>query len=528
MIRRIPRFRIVVDQYNMQILRALRTKLYRDYLTFFRSLLELYGKSKQRREINEAISKIKRSVAFLDSVLIEGELKKGDAEDLAAQLGELNELRDQFLEQVKNVRALSRRVEEVRRETGISLEDLSITKEVVKKGIQQARRPIEKPSVLERLQEVAPRTYRAGARLLKGAGVAAFGPFAPLVDLVFPLATEMFKLPLAAGRALRRRREERFWRSLRPVTGRATLGELEQIQVERRMRPGVLEGRESSFFAPGIGPSIPRPIKRSREEQVAPLMYFFDKKAYRAKWTKELLSRFKRFEKKERGMGIMSSLLSSVGALPGRLLKLSAAIVPLVGKAGLLAGLGASIGFTINRVYKLGEVIASLRDVREQLGAGARKVGETVAQRKEAIREMGLEEYAKRTGRTSTGALVNILALEERARLQKYESLPWYKKIFTKKPELKTTYEIRERLEELKTELGIKGPPPGAAASAAREKQIAEEINKLSGVIKDLSQQVGRDKEVPAIKDASLGNLYDSGDVLINEHASGSLTLEGE
>jgi len=525
--RKIPRFEIIVDQYNMQTLRALRIKLSRDYLAFFRSLSKLYGRSRRKREIDETIIRIRTAIAFLDNILIEGVLEKKDVKSLTGQLKELNEIRDYFLEQVENVDALREKTEKVRRETGISPKDLNITEKVIKIGVQQARKPVWRPSTLERFKERMPRTYYAGARILRGAGAAAFGPFAPLASLALLSAGEMLKLPVTVVGALRKRKVESLRRELRPVIGGLSTQRLRQMYAERGAGLGVTGFGRLRAEVPRPQP-VARRRKRTKEEQVAPLVYFFDRKAYRAKWTRELLSRFKRFERKEKDAGLISSLLKGIGGLPGKFLKLSASIVPFLGKAGLLASLGASIGFTTSRLYKLAGVVASLWDVKKQVRTGAVKIGKTVAQRKEAIREMGLEKYAEKTGRAPAAVLTNIIAMEERARLQEEYSKPWYKRIFSKEPELKTSQEIQKRLEELKTEFGVRKQSPDAAASEAAGKQIVEEINKLSSAIKDLSQQVGRDKEVPAIKDTSIGNLYDSGDVLVNEHASGSLTLGGE
>jgi hypothetical protein len=93
---------------------------------------------------------------------------------------------------------------------------------------------------------------------------------------------------------------------------------------------------------------------------VAPLQYFFDKKAHKAKWTKDMSNRFKSIEKAIRkwkgGRG--------VGGIFG---ELTSGITPLIAKIGLLtAGIGGAI-LSFSKIKKAWDAFGELREAKKGL-----------------------------------------------------------------------------------------------------------------------------------------------------------------
>lgn len=503
---RYPVSPIEVDQFNTQTLEALHTKLSRDYLGLFRSLQKLYQKGKQRKALDSTVKELNQTVALLNNILRKGSISKEDAETLTTGINKINEDKDYFLQQAQGVQAFRERLDQVSEATGVSLEDLNITEEIVRRGVRQARKkPLRK--AVSALRGAMPETRGVIGGLARGAGVAALGPFAPLAGMGIGALRDVLGLGrrvggLAVG-AVRERRQARLGRMLRPAAYRAAPEELEYMAARRGVAPGL-----SAFRGLGRQPVSRR---RSREEAVAPLTYFFNKKAYRAKWTRDVLKWIKESGK---GKGKFRTMLT------GLFTSLGAAIGPLLGAAGF-AALAVGVGHSIYQFNKLRNVWKDYTKAKE-------------LERKAHERQMKAWD-------------MQLDHLEKRIK----ETKPEWEEVRKTTKFLTEQREIREHIGEYQVpavavidpfyraplatppgpgiERMVPGPGVAPLGTAPRAPEISSEMfQKLMESINNLSEQVKRDREAGSIKEVGLGNLFDSGDVLVNIHASGELTGGGD
>jgi len=523
----------VPDRYSNQTLKALLVKLSRDYLGFFRSLSELYGASKQKKEIDAVTVEIKKTIALVESVISSGAMNKRDVELLVERTESINAARDYFLEQSKEVTAFRERVEKVTAETGVSLQDLNITEEVVKRGAGQVRRAGREGAV-PFLKRTMPGTIRGVTTATKGLGVAAFGPFAPFAGMAGTAMKDIVGLTRGIAGKVRQRRESVLESQLRPMAMGAPPATFERLL-------GARGGGEPLTGYGGVsrrGGVVARPTK---EQMVLPLTYFFDKKAHKAKWTREILNRFKALEKRLSGKGIASML--GLGGLTKKFGMLGAGLLPLIGKVGLIAGLGAATVFTVIQLKKLTKTAGEYWDVLKNVEKHRKK-------------QLGLEEkFREKESAIHAKKMIAGKTPEERAegraglmRIKKERE-----EVYRKEAGRLSITEPGTAVKKLgswwlggaKTILGIGGKPrvdsgaepmtKGEGASIVRPPSggpvsagggvSATEMKELQKSIDNLSDSIKKDKAPEDIRRASLGNIYDSSDALGNEFASGGVTI---
>jgi len=521
---------IEIDRFNIQTLKAIYVKLVRDYVGFFVSLQKLYGQSKQRKRIDETVGKIRKTVTFLRYVLNAGTITKEDAEILTNDIEEINKDKDYFLEQAQDVRSLRERVSKVSETTGISPEDLNITKGIVEKGAKQARERVgaRKPSVF---RGAMPETRKTIKGLAGGVATAALGPFTPLASMAYGTAKDVLGLGQRAGRfateKVREGRQQRLEKQLRPFAYGAPPKELEQISTERGrgLSLGGIRG-----VSPLRGQSV-RGVstRRSREESVSSLMYFFDKKAHKAKWTRTVLKWIKESAKTKKG-GIFGGLLSGIK----NLLPAIAAVGLALGKAGLA---GAVAAFTAVELYRLTKLTGEYFDVLKNVKDFRKKQVEVLARQEQKVAGRAIfaetpeERQAAKKGRDVFQQARQEI-LEKEAKSWKPQNL--IKQWKTGAVGVKTG--VSGLFEAGVTKLGLRPrtdfAPSGVLPSmeAPREASQSTESVKIQkeslSVLKNVEEAIKKDREVPAIRQPGLGDMYDSGTPLLNEAASGGLTIE--
>ena len=514
-----------IDQYNLRTLRALKTKLVRDYLTFFGTLSGLYQGTKQKKDINNSTIKVNQTIALIDSILEGGVVGKKDVDKLLLLIDNINIDRDHFLQKASEVRAFSDRIARVAEETGISIEDLNITRDIAARVGMQTRKA-QREGVTSSLRKTMPEMFRLGGGVARGVGTALVGPFAPLLG---PMAAGVFGLGKGLVRGIQRRREVGLAEQLRPVAGGISSAFGERIS-RARGQESVVTGALSR--ATGQEPIIGR--RRSQEDLVRPLMYFFDRKAYRAKWTKELLGKIKNLEGGKGGLGGLFGGL--FGGLAGKLKSL----LPIIGALGKIGALGAAITFAAVKLYELADVTKGYFDVRKNV--------KRFEEKQKGFLERGLR---KAVGLTMFGDTDEERQAGRRARkvyqkaLQKEferEAKRWGPSLLTwdswkqgvaglisqgrEKLGMKPTIDLE--IPEVSTP--ISSIPRGRELGVEELRDIMRDTEKrgqeLQRSIDRLADSIDKEKSVPNIRNRGYGNPYDSADTLLGMRASGELTID--
>ena len=496
-----------VDLSSMQAFSALRAKLARDYLIFFRNLEKAYSAGELGEEAKAASKLVVSTLHLVDRSIAFGVPQKEDVEDIIANVDVLNAQRDFFVQRAEEDRDLKERIEQTEEETGVSPEALGITEKAIRRGARIERKRARR-GALPRARRM-PRTRELGAELGKGLGVAALGPFYPIAEMLSGPLRDIFGL----GRGMLRRREERrLGESFRP-TG----------------YPGGELGRGAELRALGV--PIPGIREISGRSVFEAFRLFFDKEAYRTKWTKELLQRIKELGRpRERKEGLVGGIAERLG-LPAAGAALGALLPAIAGAAA-----GAIPVWLIEKAYaKYTESVAKAYESLEGLVDATSMWTKYAAEmRIQLVKD--IKESMK-----FAGPLMGEMQAREKGELQvpleglrrdpfATPSLEEVKRIQRGAPEWVIPPEKTERVDLrglTRAAAGVWGPAlfpqhSTLGASSGMDKQI----EKLSKAVDNLSGQIGPRRIQPSIKEPGLGDPFDSADALLSEYTSGRLTLE--
>lgn len=505
---------LAVDKFNTRVLRALSTKLSRDYLGFFGSLSKLYTKGEQKKKLNSVVGRVRKSITLLDNMISAAKVSEDDVENLLADVEEINKSRDYFLAQAEQNRSLEGKIQKATEATGVSPQDLNITKEIIRKGAAQVRRRTREGAA-PFLKRTMPGTIGLGAELGKGALAAALGPFAPIAGMAGTILKGIAGVGAGIREKRQLRREEKLAGRIAPMAQGFEPSVFERLRAKRAGQP----------LAAGFGGVARRtPFRRqSKEEMVFPLTYFFDKKAHKAKWTKEVLSRFKKLEK-----GI--SRTRDGGLFKGLFGRLTAGISPLVRNLALLtAGVGAS-AVSFVKIKQAWDAFTGYRGAKKELEE-SKKVMRAVAGTGPGTWEhelltqedpiAALKRY-KKEGRIAP----QIASVLEKRMTPGYvkahkKAAQWTKeseeaKLLTER--ISGGMVTRESLlEALPTTTRSPFPPGGNEEVKQGMLGVQKAVEKVNDTI---SRQQG-----PAVKGASLGDPFGTGDPLMLGWSTGELSI---
>ena len=397
-----------VDRFSLRTLRAMYVKLERDYTVFFRTLSDLYGQSKQKREVDETLKDINKALGIVRSVIDSGEIAKKDAELLYDLFDRIEESKQFFLEQAASVKALQERLEKVTRDTGVSPQDLNITKDIVRTGIRQAQQS-QREGTKSFLDRTAPGMMKLGGDLGTGVATALAGPFTPVLGALKDVVGGV----VGIGRGMR---ERKFSTEARESAG--------------RIRPSTPVSQPAETTTQHATVSTVGPVA-TKGLTSSDLYKFFDRDAFRAKWTKAHLEAVKggvggKGDPGELGLGGLGSL---VGKASDALRTFGPAVVAgsaaFLGKGGL--ALGAAWG--AKKLYDLGKEVVKYESAQKQ----ARKASDAYAHSVNMWADFlsdpeNLLKYQKQRG----VSLEQIAEEDARRRLtaeqKKLETLPLHKK----------------------------------------------------------------------------------------------------
>lgn len=508
---------IAIDRFNTRVLQALSTKLSRDYLGFFGSLAKTYTRGEQKKKLDSTVGMIKKSIVLLENMISMNRVSRNDVKNLVEYVEEINRSRDDFLLQAEQNKSFEAKMQKVSDVTGISPQDLSMTKEIITKGAAQVRRRT-KEGVLPFIKRAMPGTLALGGELGRGGAVAALGPFAPIAGMLGTLAKGAWGI----GSGIRERRqlgqEERLSRQLAPMA------ESLQTPAFRRMAARRAEHPFAASFA-GLSRREPVPRRRSKEEMVLPLTYFFDKKAHKTKWTKELLDRFKRIEK-----GISKRGDSSLfGGLFG---KLAGGITPLIGKLALLAAGVVAVTASFVKIKVLWDKFFDFQKARKGLveakkrqeaiaGLGPGTWGQEALKRKDPV--AAIEQWKKE------GKIDPLTAKKIKERIILERIIP--KKTIELKKDVTDVEAMAERFRRGTSKRDeLLEAMPTTIRDPFRLEDRKEKDTSMLGVQKaveqvndTLSRQQGS-----GVRGAALGDPFGVGDPLLANWSSGQITVESD
>ncbi len=505
-----------IDQFSMKIFRALHRKMSRDYLPFVSALSRLYSQGPMKEVIKDFDREIHEVLSIVDHALEETFISNEQGKELVQSVTDVEELKEGLEQQARTVKAFAEKLGKVEAETGISTDTLNVTRDIASQGVAQVKRETKEPA-LDYLNRVAPKATETMTNVLKGAATGLAGPYAPAIGML----SDVTNIPLEMHRKHRQRKEAGMSASIRPH------------------RPGLAEGLVTPGGRHGAG--LPRfqgfsdmggPGTGNRRADNNPLMQFFNKGAFTAKWTKQLLLKISSIAAslsmgggggKGKG-GVVSSVLS--GATGAGLAATAAKAVPVLGAAAVAGGAALAGGVAITQAYKASKAEIEFKKARERLtGALQMLASQTERTIKQIQQAGGIEAYAEKAEQSPRQVAMDIASTEQWVEQQKWANRsPWKKAFgvsaFVKKPELQPFYDRVDQLErELAAQKVLK--QTGSDGSTQANQELLTELKRISRN----TAPAATTSNNGVVSGAAPRDAKDSGDVLLNSFIGGGLSI---
>lgn len=352
--------------------RRIQIRYSEDYLPFVNAMIRRVGKAHSGflMEIREVIQEV---IADLGK-LMSGKAQKDAQKKLINRVIENIESVDTQLENFKKAQANSDKVvkaiENSEKKTGVAFDELTKDQKFIKAGLKKAKP--KGPGLVEQLKGMAPQAFATGEDLTKGLAQAVLGPFAGMAQLAGQTGTGIYK---GIREKIIKRKEERLSQGLKPVSTKLSpeiAGEIAALEKSgtptgKIFKPGGLAPDIGVPSAPGetVGKkaapapaaALPPALKTAKagaapamemkpktiKDMAKPMEFFFDKLAYKTKWTADLMKEIKKLTKTTKegggkgflggmfGGGFMTALKSAFPFLIGTLIPV------LLGGAALAA-----------------------------------------------------------------------------------------------------------------------------------------------------------------------------------------------
>jgi hypothetical protein len=376
--------KFTLDPATLTTLHRVREKYVYDYDTFISDVIRKLGKQ-NAGDLIYLRELVRQVIDDIDDVLAGKNIRNG--KDVTVKI--FNSMNDvtkgiaDYKESVKDNGLIREKIEQAEKTTGVSFGDLEQTQETIGKGIKQVQRR-QKTGVLDTLKAVSPSAFNFGKSAIGGIVNSALGPFAGMAKGVWGAGQEV-------GNFLKARKEERENRNLAkgltPLSNAYSgeeFGAYDSLKRKTKMGPRVNEG---TFGGQGLGRSTAKESfwdkasnftaglgKSGGEYQTAnsagnggtDLFTFFNKTAYRARWTREVLDALKSMSGKGGGSGLGSGLGSGVGSFMGGAL---GSVVGAAVKAALLGlGLTGAVTALGAAVIAYNKVLDKLEKINPSLG----------------------------------------------------------------------------------------------------------------------------------------------------------------
>ena len=330
----------------VQKLGAIRSKLAIDYGSFFRSMLKVYTpKGPIYKELEAGLRLTNAVIFYMDTVL--GRKGRAATEEefgmMRQRLDELNAQMVYFSKLYVRSKKFKAAVDKLDLETGISLGHITAVSGEIDKEITEA--VSQKESVLQQVLRASPSLRGLGTTFGAGMRAATFGPFTPMAELAWETVSGIRK----ERRERRMESQRRSWMSRFGPMG-MDIPQPTAEEMYSRRRAGMTMG--GAFDRTGV--------------TMDPLSDFFNRKAYSAKWTREMLDSIKSLGgKKEDGrMNLGEKILEGSG-IKSVLDKVSSSFGGLL---PVIAGVGAALA-AIFALWLVGR--SSTSGMEKQMGTKA-------------------------------------------------------------------------------------------------------------------------------------------------------------
>lgn len=485
------------DIHDLKTFRALKKKLSSDYKRFFNSLNKSYERGEFKNIAKESLSLLDRTTIIINNMIDSGVVNKKDVDVIIQYVSMLNSRKDVLVQKSVQVKALKNRLEDIEKSTGITPEDLNITEGVIRKG---ARREVKKgrEGVLPFLKRTMPRTHGLAGELAGGLTTAALGPFGGIAT---GAAKDIYGLGKGIFQKLGARKEEKLGHALSPLSSQLPKGDLGRV---RGLRSG--------------GPISGAIKSTKRKEGTAVLKEFFNKDAYRAKWTKELLKGIKSVTGRGKG-GMLDTLKSLAGPL---------GTVVAVGGTVLAAGkVGWDLGTALSDYLKTTEAVEKARRKASDLEI---KINQRMLDHFNKSLEGAKKDQPAIDQVTERIETRNKLLEVAPMKLKKnaFISPPVEKMKQLQKDSTKILQDIQEKgaenlsVEQQREILRVAGSPIPIS-----QDELLAEVKKLAEIMSEMSKVTKESNKRPSgIREPGIGNPWDTSDPFSRAIAGSEIELE--
>jgi hypothetical protein len=379
----------IFSEYELGVFRQTAIKYDDEYIPALELFVGELEKSDSKnagniiKGINSVIAMMKNVVDYIEVIVADNTSNVVSQEDIGRLFMSMSMIEQQTIE-YHNLAMRDKQTREaaeaVKDSTKVELQKISRTSKLAS---QMFKKAVPKKGLLARAKEITPGGYDLGKSLLGGVAAATLGPFG-----------ELGRLAVEAGTgAIGRYRQAKVSAGRRTFAKEITGGvpyipeeTFEETEVQRQGGTGLslygLSGgkptyrREGNRFVKDIGGGENiyergrgMAIRRAQPQAIQPVMQrsdvsvgsakmtgkslfnFFDKEAYNAKWTKEMLSLFRRMNKGigevDGGGGLVETAIGSalgIGAGAGLLGRMKGLLGKGVSKAGMaVKGAGGAV-----------------------------------------------------------------------------------------------------------------------------------------------------------------------------------------
>lgn len=330
-----------MNSVSASAVRGMQERLSSDYLLFFSLLRDSYEHgSPMRRHAENAIQRVQQSLRLTGRLLGAGgtEITPVEVENLESELRSLNQIRDHLSEQMAKDRQLAAQLYAIERQTGVSTGTLQMSADTVRRAVDSKKEQQER-------SRLGAAKFAAVASTIGHTTIRTMAPF------LGPYAG-----PVGAAAA-----------AVSPILGWGVRGGFQIGGAIKRKIGGMFGEREDESDYPsragGVSGASVMSLSQLRQPSLGfghiaidisrGLYDFFDKKAFDARWTKQLLKSTKGEPEKRSGRDFLQ------------------------GRTGLLLG---TLG--------VGGLVALFREhfpdtyekAKESIGSAAEKTAETIGE----------------------------------------------------------------------------------------------------------------------------------------------------
>lgn len=315
-----------MNSKSLSALRSIQKQLSEDYLQFFEGLRAAYPPNSDiYRRTDSVISRIKRSLRLFGRMMGAGGTSATQAElnELTKEVDAINKEKDALAKIARKDNELAGKISAVESKTGISEVDLSVSSSALEGAVEDRTSELKRQAKQAKRGSLLDQYQRAlaGFYVMRGAFAPIFGPYAGAV-------TGVLQSPIVA---------RTLWEGIKAPFSYAS----------------GLFGRGGDISSLGGGDDFGlSPTASSTASSRYPggfsiskgLFDFFNKPAFDAKWTKELLEAAKKGGGVAEGggeEGLWDKLKGSIFGDAGLLAGFGALSKILFGPIGLVAGFGA-------------------------------------------------------------------------------------------------------------------------------------------------------------------------------------------